>query len=112
MEKVAIFGITLLIAGGAFLQDTISGRKQDNRANQGAGRSREYPFPTKAWSEGSVLLGNATDKSVEIAIRFKSDVEAVIEYGLSGEDLNQKSETLNPRHGPMNALPSHPMFRG
>ena len=99
MEKVAIFGITLLIAGGVFIQESNTRRNQESSPNQGPRRSRDYPPPSKAWSEGSVLLGNATDKSVEIAIHFKSDAEAVIEYGASGESANQKSETLNLKAG-------------
>lgn len=92
MEKLGSLGVALLIFGGVFVQGTNKQQGQERRGGQG--RSREYPLPTKAWSEGSVLLGNVTDESVDVVIHFKSDAEAVIEYG-PGAEAKQKTETLN-----------------
>jgi hypothetical protein len=58
--------------------------KQDLPSKRGGGknqgRQREYPAPTKAWNEGTILLGCPTDNSVDLAIHFKRDADAVLQY--------------------------------
>ncbi|MFZ4508034.1 MAG: metallophosphoesterase family protein [Fimbriimonas sp.] len=67
-----------------------STRKPNREGAQNQVRQRAYPHPAKAWSEGTLLLGNATDKSVDLVIHFKSDAEARIQYWL-GDSSNFKS---------------------
>lgn len=70
-----------------------SARKPKGEGAQNQGRQREYPLPAKAWSEGSILLGNATDKSVDLVIHLMSDAEARIQYW-RGDSGNFKSSSM------------------
>ncbi len=76
-------------------------RKQGGKqggGKQGGGKSRDYPLPTAGWSEGSILLGNVSDRSAELVIHFKSDAEASLEYG-PGETFSQKSPQFSLKAG-------------
>lgn len=98
MEKLSMLGIALLVAGGLFVQTTQQ-PTQERRGAQNPGRSRDYPLPTKACTEGSIIQGNVTDSSVEFAIHFNSDAEATFEYGTGSNPFGQKSQKLNFKAG-------------
>lgn len=95
MVKLSLVGLAVVVAGTAYIQGGKKQQSQERRGGQNPGKSREYPLPAKAWTEGSILLGNATDKSVEMAIHFNSDADATIEYGTNSSPFSQKSETLH-----------------
>lgn len=97
MEKLSMLGIALLVTGGVFVQATQ--QQKERRGGQNPGRSRDYPLPTKAWAEGSIIQGNVTDSSAEFAIHFKSDAEATLEYGTGSNPFGQKSQKLNFKAG-------------
>ncbi len=92
-----MLGIALLVTGGVFVQATQ--QQKERRGGQNPGRSRDYPLPTKAWAEGSIIQGNVTDSSAEFAIHFKSDAEATLEYGTGSNPFGQKSQKLNFKAG-------------
>lgn len=99
MGKLGLFGVALLVLGGAYVQGTNKQQGQERRGGQGQGGSRAYPLPSKAWSEGSILMGNVTDKSAEFVIHFNSDAEASLEYGSASSPFGIKSQSLNLKAG-------------
>lgn len=99
MEKLSLLGLALLVSGGVLVQATVQQKGQERRGGQNPGRSRDYPLPTKAWAEGSIIQGNVTGSSVEFTIHFKSDAEATIEYGSASKPFDQKSQPLSLKSG-------------
>ncbi len=89
----------MLLLGGIYVQATEKQAAQERRGGQNPGRSREYPLPTKAWLEGSILQGNVTANSVEFAIHFLSNAEATFEYGTAGKPFSLKSQTVSLKAG-------------
>lgn len=98
MKKIGMVGAVLLVSCGIYVQATQQ-QKQERRGGQNPGKSREYPSPTNAWSEGSIIQGNVTNSSVEFAIHFKSDAEAMIEYGVGANSFGQKSQSFSLKAG-------------
>ncbi len=99
MGKLSLLGLALLLSGGILVQSTGQQGKSGQRGGQNPGRSREYPLPTRAWSDGSILQGNVTATSVEFTIHFKSDAEATLEYGTANSPFNLKSQRLSLKAG-------------
>ncbi len=99
MYKFCFWGLALMTTGGLLVQATSPGTKQERRGGLNSGRSRDYPLPTKAWVEGSIIQGNVTNNSVEFAIHMKSDAEATIEYGVASDPFAQKTQQLNLKAG-------------
>lgn len=97
--KSSLIALSVVIVSGAAIQGGKKQQGQERRGGQNPGKSREYPLPASAWSEGTILLGNATDTSVEFTIHFKSDAEVYVEYGLSEGSLNEKSRPINVKAG-------------
>lgn len=54
--------------------------KPQRGGKKGNANGRTYPKPSSGWSEGSILLGCPTNNSVALAIHFKSDAQALIQY--------------------------------
>ena len=108
MVKLILAGLALVVAGAATLQTDPKGPNPKRQGGPRQGTGREYPAPTEAWSEGSILLGNPTDTSVECVIHFKSDAEGFLEYGLAGATQKTKSATFQLKAG----TPSHVKIAG
>lgn len=91
MKKMSL--IASAVALGLLSTSLLSNAQQEGKKKGGGGqgRQREYPATTAGWSEGSVLLGNPTDRSVEMALHLKSDAEASIEYWPVGGGTKQRT---------------------
>ncbi len=68
----------LALFGFGFQEAKPRGRQQGGGQKQGG--KAAYPAASKAWSEGSILLGCPTANSIQMAIHFKSDADATILY--------------------------------
>jgi len=64
---------------------------------QPGGAGRVYPPPTRGWEQGTILLGNPTDRSIEIVIHPKMDGTGTIAYGTA--TLSERSPSFGLKAG-------------
>lgn len=108
MLKLVFAGMALLAMGMTMVQVEPKEPSTKRQGGQRQGMAKTYPQPTKAWSKGTILLGNPTDTSVECVIHFHADAEGTIEYGPVGAELKQKSDPIQLKAG----VPFHAKLTG
>ncbi len=100
MGKLVALGLVpLALAGWMASRADVTQDPIRRGGGQGQSRARDYPLPTNGWAEGSLLLGNPTDRSVECVIHLKSDADAYLEFGATASALDRKSSTVALKAG-------------
>ena len=88
---VATAGILHQFDSGGTKQNP-QGKKKGQGQGKGQGR-RAYPPAESAWDVGSIILGNATNKSMGMTIHANQEMDGFIEYWSQGQSQKDRSQT-------------------